>query len=184
MFNVASANKPPGSVTRTPNAFEPPSPGAGVPDKAPSLATLSQEGPLVFEKLSPSPFGSVALPASDPEYGWPGVADGKFKGLLVKAGAPFTLMNKLAVLDAPAASRALTTNELNPIFGFAGVPESAPLPATASQAGPLTLANVTASPLGSLAFVAIVPVIAWPTFTSGKKYELLVKTGARFDAAL
>jgi len=66
MFKVASANKPPGSVTRTPNTFAPTSAAAGVPDKVPSVATLNHVGPLVLEKLSVSPFGSVALLAIEP----------------------------------------------------------------------------------------------------------------------
>src|SRR6266436_2329975 len=104
MFKVASANKPSGSITRTPKAFGPAFAGAGVPDKVPSVATLSQDGPLVLEKLRMSPFGSVALVEREPEYGTPGLAEGKFKGLLVNEGAPFTLMNKLAVFEAPKAS--------------------------------------------------------------------------------
>src|SRR5689334_8558700 len=174
MFNVASANKPSGSVTRTPKTFGPALAGAGVPDKVPSVATLSQDGPLVLEKLSTSPLGSLALVESEPEYGTPGVAAGKFKGLLVNEGAPLTLMNKLAVFDAPNASRALTTKELNPRSELAGVPERKPAAATLSQAGPLTLAKVIASPLGSLASAVIVSSMACPMFTSGKKKELLV----------
>ena len=70
---------------------------------------------------------------------------------------PTTSMYIVARLDKPPKSVALTWNVFVPASELAGVPESAPLGATASQAGPLATANVIVSPkFGSVALVEIV----------------------------
>src|SRR5688572_23095820 len=85
-FIVALANKPPGSLARTLKLFSPALPDSGVPESAPLPATLSHAGPLIFENVSESPFGSVALAAIVPEYAWPALALGLLKGFAAKVG--------------------------------------------------------------------------------------------------
>lgn len=75
----------------------------------------------------------------------------------VIGAAPITKMFIVVVLERPPGSVTLTTKVLLPASGERGVPEMLPLDATVSQAGPLTLANVSVSLFRSLALVAIVP---------------------------
>ena len=53
-------------------------------------------------------------------------------------GRPVTVICRVASAVAEVLSVARTTNELSPAVPEGGVPDSAPLDATASQAGPLT----------------------------------------------
>src|SRR5579863_6293893 len=79
------------------------------------------------------------------------------------AGADVTGINNVALLERPPESVTLTRKLLLPTFTEMGMPESVPLLPTVSQAGPLTKANVSASPgLGSVALVAMVPEMFWP----------------------
>src|SRR5688572_26039867 len=85
-FIVALANKPPASLALRLKLFTPALPASGVPESTPLTATFSHAGPLIFVNVSGSPFGSVALVAIVPEYGWPELAPGWLKGLAVNAG--------------------------------------------------------------------------------------------------
>src|SRR5437667_3302821 len=105
MSIVAVLDKPPESVTLTTKLLVPALAFAAVPVSAPLLATFSQPGPLTFAKIKVSPeFGSVAVPASEPEYNCPAFTAGSVIGLLVNDGAPFTSINIVAVLDSPTES--------------------------------------------------------------------------------
>ena len=76
--------------------------------------------------------------------------------MLVKEGAPLTLMNIVAVLDKPPESVTLTRKLLVPLSAMVAVPESMPLVATSSHVGPLTFAKVSKSPgLGSVAWLVM-----------------------------
>jgi hypothetical protein len=57
-------------------------------------------------------------------------------------------MLMVAVLNQPLVSEGLTVKRFVPTSEKPGVPERVPLAATLSQAGPLTLAKVSASPVG------------------------------------
>src|ERR1043165_4279795 len=92
-------------------------------------------------------------------------------------GAEITLISSVAELERLPESMTRTTNVFVPTSTDTGVPVNVPLLATLSHAGPLAFAKVIASPLGSVAFVAIVPEYAWPAFTSGLLKGLLANTG-------
>src|SRR5437879_5869607 len=88
-------------------------------------------------------------------------------------GAATTKMFMVAVLDRLPESVTRTTKLFVPASADNGVPDNAPPLATVSHAGPLALANVSASPFGSVAFVAIVPEYGWPAVASGLLNGLL-----------
>src|SRR6266487_1883776 len=83
----------------------------------------------------------------------------------------------VAVLDRLPESVTRTRKLLVPTLAEKGVPDNAPLLATVSQAGPLTFAKVIASPLASVAFVAIVPEYGCPAFAAGLLNGLLTNAG-------
>src|SRR5258708_32272435 len=93
-------------------------------------------------------------------------------------GMDATTIFMLAVPNNPPGSLARTTKLLVQTSAYAAVPESTPLVAALSQAGPLTLEKVSGSPLGSVALVAIVPEKDWPALTPGSIIGLLAKAGA------
>src|SRR5438445_11951051 len=100
------------------------------------------------------------------------------------AGAGFTLRFRVALLERPPGSVALTLKLLAPSSPESGVPESAPLPPTVSHEGPLSFPKVMLSPFGSLAFVAIVPEYAWPALAPGSLNGLVTNTGGRLETAV
>src|SRR6266404_6340960 len=115
MSMVAVNDKPPESVTLTRKPLVPALALAGVPESVPLLATVSQPGPLTFEKANVSPgLGSVAEGISEAEYDCPALTAGSASGLLVNEGAPFTLIYMVAVFDSPTESVALTRKVLVP----------------------------------------------------------------------
>ena len=65
-----------------------------------------------------------------------------------RVGKGSTVMLMVALLDQPLMSVRLTRKRFMPTSEKPGVPESVPLVATLSEAGPLTLAKVSASPVG------------------------------------
>ena len=69
-------------------------------------------------------------------------------------GAATTTRYIVAVLNNPLGSVARTTKALVPTSLEIGVPLRLPLLATLNQVGPLALAKVIGSPLGSLALAA------------------------------
>ncbi len=78
------------------------------------------------------------------------------KGSIVKIGALLTLgstteISSVSATGAKIPSETLMVRVFKPISPAAGVPESAPLPATLNHAGPDTLAKVNGSPLTSFA---------------------------------
>ena len=77
--------------------------------------------------------------------------------IAIIAGAGFTVIFIVALLDLPPGSVALTTKLFAPSSAENGVPDRVPFAATASHEGPLTFPNEMLSPFGSVAFVAIVP---------------------------
>src|SRR5512145_2115614 len=85
----------------------------------------------------------------------------------------------VAVSDPPRPSETLTVNVFRPWLAAAGVPDSAPLLATDSHAGPFTLANVSGSLFGSVASPAIEELYAWPTVALGLVNGSFVKVGGR-----
>src|SRR5262245_66113419 len=89
----------------------------------------------------------------------------------------------VAVSDPPRPSDTLTVKVFRPWLAAAGVPDNAPLPATDSHAGPLTLENVSASPFGSVASPAIEELYARPTVALGLVKGSWVKVGGRLAAA-
>src|SRR5262245_9313117 len=89
----------------------------------------------------------------------------------------------VAVSDPPRPSDTLTVNVFRPWLAAAGVPDNAPLLATDSHAGPLTLANVSASPFGSVASPAIEELYARATGALGLLNGSSVKVGGALAAA-
>src|SRR5215475_12494002 len=89
----------------------------------------------------------------------------------------------VAVSDPPRPSDTLTVNVFRPWLADAGVPDNAPLLATDSHAGPLTLANVSASPFGSVASPAIEELYASPTVALGLLNGSNVKVGGALAPA-
>src|SRR5262245_65529728 len=89
----------------------------------------------------------------------------------------------VAVSDPPRPSDTLTVKVFRPWLAAAGVPDNAPLLATDSHAGPLTLANVSASPFGSVASPAIEELYARPTVALGSVNGSSVKVGGALAAA-
>ena len=61
MVMVAELDQPFVSARLTVNTFAPMSATAGVPESVPSVATLSQAGPLTLAKVNTSPAGVTAL---------------------------------------------------------------------------------------------------------------------------
>src|SRR4051812_40606471 len=96
-FIVAVLKRPLGSLTRTRNTLVPASGEKGVPLQLPLAARLNQVGPLSLVKVMPSPFGSLAKPAMETEYGRPAVAFGAVNGLLTNVGARLVAARKWTV---------------------------------------------------------------------------------------
>src|SRR5262245_783325 len=89
-------------------------------------------------------------------------------------------MFMVPVAVAPQESVAVTVNTFKPISPAAGVPESAPLLETDSQARPFTLEKVSGLPSGSVASPAIDELYEMPTVALVLTTGLLVNAGGRF----
>ena len=94
-------------------------------------------------------------------------------------GAGKTTKFIVAVVNNADGSATRTTKALVPALSENGVPARPPLPATLSQAGPLTLAKVMVSPFGSLALPANVPAYDCPALADGAAKGLLTNAGGR-----
>src|SRR5208337_1545390 len=106
-------------------------------------------------------------------------ANGPLNGSLTNAGGPYTSRYIAAVFERPSRSVTLTTKILAPTLERAGVPTSAPLVCTLSQAGPLTSPNWRASPtFGSTPAPAIELETASPSLTAATVNGLAKKYGA------
>ena len=85
----------------------------------------------------------------------------------------------VAVADKLPGSVALTRNVFVPVSAENGVPERVPSALIFNQAGPLTFAKVRVSlGFGSLAFVAIVPLMFWPAVMARNVNGSAMKVGA------
>ena len=98
-------------------------------------------------------------------------------------GAATTTRFIVAVLNNPPGSVARTTNALVPTSLEIGVPLRLPLLATLNQAGPLALAKVIGSPLGSLALAAKLDEYNCPAFALAMVNGLVRNVGGRFVTA-
>src|SRR5712691_8877254 len=101
---------------------------------------------------------------------------------MTMGGAGTTTKFIVAVPNNPPGSVARTVKVLGPASGERGMPDKLPLPDTLSQAGPLTLPKLIASPLGSVALVARVAEYDCPASALATVKGLLMKVGARFVA--
>src|SRR5437867_4455053 len=120
---VAVATEPPRSVTLTTKVLVPRSESCGVPESAPSAATVSQLGPLILANVSVSPLlrsGSVALVAMLAEYASSTLALASLNGFRIKDGGGFELTISLIVAEAetPLESVRATTKTLVPMTEF------------------------------------------------------------------